>query len=235
MKLTTDHSEIRDWADRRGGRPAGVLDENSNEKGIILFEFPDNSPDQELKRKQWRSFFSYMDSQQLALLYKEQTEAGRLSEYYKLIHSPVGIVKSLYDEHEQILDTFEKLADTSENAQKTRAELIEKLENLLKPHMYGEEKVFYKELKKRCRERDEKISVLEGREEHESAKMMLKRFLKTGPDKAKWSARLKVLKELVSHHIEEEQTELFDLAFDVFEEEALADLDDMYNRKKQKR
>jgi hemerythrin-like domain-containing protein len=38
-------------------------------------------------------------------------------------------------------------------------------------------------------------------------------------DDPRWAARCKVLKELVEHHIEEEESEVFEVARKVFDEE----------------
>jgi len=41
-KVTTDHDEIREWAEARGGRPAAVRRTHSKDNvGIIRIEFPD--------------------------------------------------------------------------------------------------------------------------------------------------------------------------------------------------
>ncbi|MBV8577374.1 MAG: hypothetical protein JOZ58_20320, partial [Acetobacteraceae bacterium] len=40
-KVTTDHDEIREWAEARGGRPAAVRQTHSKDNvGIIRIEFP---------------------------------------------------------------------------------------------------------------------------------------------------------------------------------------------------
>ena len=41
-KFTTDHDEIREWAEARGGRPAAVRKTHGkDDPGIIRIEFPD--------------------------------------------------------------------------------------------------------------------------------------------------------------------------------------------------
>ena len=52
-KFTTDHDEIREWAEARGGRLAAVRKTHGkDDPGIIRIEFPDapNAKDSALKR-----------------------------------------------------------------------------------------------------------------------------------------------------------------------------------------
>ena len=72
-KITTDHDEIRNWAEERGGRPATVRsthgkghgqghDKNGG-TGIIRIEFPDapNSKHDALEEISWEEFFEKFD------------------------------------------------------------------------------------------------------------------------------------------------------------------------------
>ncbi len=56
-KFTTDHDEIREWAEARGGRPAAVRKTHGkDDPGIIRIEFPDapNAKDAALEEITWR-------------------------------------------------------------------------------------------------------------------------------------------------------------------------------------
>jgi hypothetical protein len=72
-KVTTDHDEIRQWAEARGGRPAAVRSTQSKDgTGIIRIEFP-NAPDAKddnLEEITWVEFFEKFDESNLALLYQ---------------------------------------------------------------------------------------------------------------------------------------------------------------------
>ena len=96
-KITTDHDEIRNWAEERGGRPATVRsthgkghgqghDKNGG-TGIIRIEFPDapNSKHDALEEISWEEFFEKFDESDLALLYQEETAGGEKSNFNKLI------------------------------------------------------------------------------------------------------------------------------------------------------
>ena len=67
-KVTTDHDEIRKWAEARGGRPAAVRSTQSKDNvGIIRIEFPDapNAKDDDLEEITWDEFFEKFDEFEL--------------------------------------------------------------------------------------------------------------------------------------------------------------------------
>lgn len=75
-KTTTDHEEIRHWAEDKGGKPAAV--ERTHKKGdvgIIRIMFPDNpqSEHDALVEISWDEFFKEFDKRELALVYDEDS------------------------------------------------------------------------------------------------------------------------------------------------------------------
>jgi hypothetical protein len=87
-KVTTNHDEIRKWAEARGGRPAAVHSTHSKqEPGIIRIEFPEapNANDDALEEISWDEFFDKFDDANLALLYQEETAGGERSNFNKLV------------------------------------------------------------------------------------------------------------------------------------------------------
>jgi hypothetical protein len=91
-RITTDHDEIRKWAEERGGRPATVRSTHGQGRGkggtgIIRIEFPDapNSKHDALEEISWEEFFEKFDESDLALLYQEETAGGEKSNFNKLI------------------------------------------------------------------------------------------------------------------------------------------------------
>jgi hypothetical protein len=86
--VTTDHDEIRKWAEARGGRPAAVRSTHSKgDAGIIRIEFPGapNAKDDALEEITWEEFFEKFDESDLALLYQEKTADGQRSNFNKLV------------------------------------------------------------------------------------------------------------------------------------------------------
>ncbi len=85
---TTDHGEIRRWAETGGGVPACVKGTGSSEDvGMIRIEFPGapNARDEKLQPIDWDEFFDKFDEHKLALLYQDRTAGGQRSNFYKLV------------------------------------------------------------------------------------------------------------------------------------------------------
>ena len=73
---TTDHDEIRNWAESKGGKPAAVdRTHHGGDVGIIRIMFPD-SPQSEhhsLVGISWVEFFEQFEESRLALLYEKDS------------------------------------------------------------------------------------------------------------------------------------------------------------------
>lgn len=84
--VTTDHEEIRRWAEERGAKPACVRGTGGKgDTGMIRLDFPGFSGEGSLEEISWEDFFAKFDEQALALLYQEQTARGQKSNFNKLI------------------------------------------------------------------------------------------------------------------------------------------------------
>jgi hypothetical protein len=87
-KITTDHDEIRRWAEARGGRPAVVRSTHGKGPGgIVRLEFAGApyAKDEALEEISWEEFFERFDEAGLALLYQEETAGGEKSNFNKLV------------------------------------------------------------------------------------------------------------------------------------------------------
>ena len=85
-RTTTDHDEIRRWAEARGARPSTVKrTEHEGEAGIIRLNFPGYSGENSLEDISWEEFFDKFEESQLALVYQEKTAGGKRSNFNKLV------------------------------------------------------------------------------------------------------------------------------------------------------
>ena len=90
-KTTTDHDEIRQWAEERGGKPACVKGTGGGgDTGLLRLDFPGYSGAESLQEISWDEFFEKFDDQNLALLYQDETAAGQQSNFNKLISRDDG-------------------------------------------------------------------------------------------------------------------------------------------------
>jgi hypothetical protein len=72
-KTTTDHEQIRRWAEERGGRPAAVVQPVSNKiAGGLRIDFPDYDSGEVLQEITWTEFFDKFEEQNLVFMYQEE-------------------------------------------------------------------------------------------------------------------------------------------------------------------
>ncbi|HZH31337.1 MAG TPA: hemerythrin domain-containing protein [Pyrinomonadaceae bacterium] len=137
----------------------------------------------------------------------------------------------LKTDHEKVSGIFEKLEETTERAEKTREELFMKLKQELDLHAHVEETIFYPVLKKSEETRD---ITMEGIQEHHVVKVLLRELDAMGVGSETWTAKLKVLKENVEHHVEEEEDDMFKSAREVLSQEQLEELGALMEEEKLK-
>jgi hypothetical protein len=88
-KTTSNHDEIRKWAEKRGAVPSEVAGtQRKEEPGLLRFSFPSapRKNDDNLTEISWDDFFEKFDSSNLELVYQEKTASGRQSNFNKLVH-----------------------------------------------------------------------------------------------------------------------------------------------------
>lgn len=120
-----------------------------------------------------------------------------------------NIFDLLKQDHEKVRYLFDRIEKSGRKATASLQKLFAELEEDLEVHMDGEERFFYPTLEKNEELRDQ---ALEAYEEHMVARTLLGTFKGLAVDDERWSAKLKVLKTVVDHHLKEEETEVFKLA-----------------------
>ena len=84
--VTTDHEEIRRWAQQRGGKPSRVRGTgNDKDAGLLRIDFPGYSGEDSLEEISWDEFFEKFDRNNLALLIQDTTSGGVKSNFNKLV------------------------------------------------------------------------------------------------------------------------------------------------------
>jgi hypothetical protein len=73
-RTTTDHEEIRRWAEERGGRPAAVVDsqDSSAAAGGLRIDFPDYDSGETLQEITWTEFFDRFEEENLTFVFQEE-------------------------------------------------------------------------------------------------------------------------------------------------------------------
>jgi hemerythrin superfamily protein len=132
----------------------------------------------------------------------------------------VNAIELLEQQHREVEELFEEFEKAGDGAKKTKERLCRDILDDLAVHATIEEKLFYPESKQ---ENTEEL-LREAVEEHLSMKRVLADLLESGPDDEQFEPRMKVLKEQVEHHVEEEEKELFPKVRKACSKEELEDL-----------
>ncbi len=84
--VTTDHNEIRRWAEERNARPTCVRGTGGDgDIGMLRLDFPGYSGEGKLEEISWGDWFAKFDERGLALLYQDATARGEQSDFNKII------------------------------------------------------------------------------------------------------------------------------------------------------
>jgi hypothetical protein len=79
---TTDHQVIKEWIEKREGRPSKVV-AGQKEGGILRIDFGEKEP--EFEQIQWDEFFEIFDDNKLAFLHQDKTADGKMSRFNKFV------------------------------------------------------------------------------------------------------------------------------------------------------
>jgi hemerythrin-like domain-containing protein len=134
----------------------------------------------------------------------------------------MNAISLLKNQHRKVEALFKKL----EGGRSDPQTVMEELSNSLAAHMAIEHEFFYPGVK----EVDEEM-VNESFEEHSLAEVALKRLLATDPEDEAFAARVTALKELIQHHVEEEEQELFPEVEKAVSEETLNEMGKLMKRR----
>lgn len=136
----------------------------------------------------------------------------------------MNAIELLKADHQTVKDILGQLSESSERAVKKRTELLRKLEMEITVHTSLEEELLYPAFKQSGGKEEAKL-YYEAKEEHRAVDSLVLPDLKaTDPSTPEFSGRIKVVKELLEHHIEEEEGELFPRARKLLGKEALDEL-----------
>jgi hypothetical protein len=133
----------------------------------------------------------------------------------------VDALSLLKADHDVVRKILAEGESTTERAEKGRSELFTRLKTELEIHERIEEEVFYPALKAHPKARE---LALEGFEEHHIVDQILAELEQTDPTDEQWTAKFKVAKENLEHHIEEEEGDMFKAARSAFSKAELEEL-----------
>ncbi|MEM5788762.1 MAG: hemerythrin domain-containing protein [Syntrophobacteraceae bacterium] len=140
---------------------------------------------------------------------------------------PERLFQLLKKDHQEVKGIFKQLTEDGGN----REELFATLKQELMPHMKSEEKVFYSALMDKEEVREE---TLESFEEHHVAELVFRELEKLPQSDERWAAKLSVLKELVEHHVKEEERKIFKSAQQNLDSSEIQEIMEKFEKEKEK-
>lgn len=116
----------------------------------------------------------------------------------------ITLLKADHKTVEKLFKSFEK---AGEGAEKTKRELADSMIEELSIHAAIEEQIFYPRIRQLVP--DEEAMLLESVEEHHIVKWVLSELDGLDPEDERFEPKVTVLMEMVRHHVEEEESDLF--------------------------
>lgn len=121
----------------------------------------------------------------------------------------MNAIDLLEGDHQRVKALLTELSESTERGIKKRTELLAKLEREITLHTQLEEEILYPAFKSEGG-KEQDVMYYEAKEEHRTVDSLVLPDLKqTDPGTLEFSGRVKVVKELLEHHIEEEEKEMF--------------------------
>ena len=136
-------------------------------------------------------------------------------------------ITMLKSDHATVKRLLRELEGTTERAVKQRENLVARIEQELKTHAQLEEEVFYPAFKAVSEGSDAEDLFYEAAEEHHVVDMVLPALKAANPKSHEFTAKAKVLKDLIEHHVKEEEGQMFAEARRLFSEDQLRELGEL--------
>lgn len=118
----------------------------------------------------------------------------------------MDVFNLLKKDHKEVRQLFKKIEKSSDSAVKQREKTFDQIVKELDMHTTVEEQIVYPRLREIKQFKD---LIGEAYEEHHVAKQLIKEIQDLSADKEQWKSKVSVLKEIIGHHVEEEEKELF--------------------------
>jgi hemerythrin superfamily protein len=144
------------------------------------------------------------------------------------------VIALLIEDHKRVRGLLEELSESTERGVKRRQTLLQTIAQELRIHTTVEEEMVYPALKRIADEQDddERVLYYEAKEEHHVVDLLLPELEALDPGTPEFSAKACVLEELVGHHADEEEDEMFPLMKKRIEHDELVALGEQVEARK---
>lgn len=134
-------------------------------------------------------------------------------------------------DHKKVKALLASLEKTTERSANRRVKLLQQIESEVKVHATVEEELFYPAFRDAVKKKEDKELYQEALEEHHVVDLVMPELKECDPAGELFAAKAKVLKELIEHHADEEEKEMFKRARQAM---PLAELRDLGARMQQR-
>jgi hemerythrin superfamily protein len=119
----------------------------------------------------------------------------------------VDAIELLTEDHENVKALFEQYEGLGDRAHATKKKLATQICTELIKHSTAEEEIFYPAVREAGKDNEDLVD--EAVVEHASAKDLIAQIMEMDPSDELFDAKVKVLSELIDHHVQEEEGEMF--------------------------
>lgn len=119
----------------------------------------------------------------------------------------IDAVELLTQQHREVKEMFDRFENMTDRAKVSKKKLADEICNALIMHTTIEEEIFYPATREASEETEDMVD--EAVVEHASAKDLIAQIMEMDPGDDLYDAKVKVLGELVEHHVKEEEEEMF--------------------------
>lgn len=142
----------------------------------------------------------------------------------------MDIYQILSKEHDQVQEMLDQQIEKKKSG-RADDHVMKEIQQQLTIHLNVEEKLFYPQLTRSDESRED---AFEAYEEHHIARVTLNELMRMSSEDERWLAKLKVLKELIDHHVQEEEKNLFKAAKKVISSDMAKEIGQKYQQEKEK-
>ena len=122
-------------------------------------------------------------------------------------NEPIDAIALLKQQHREVKEMFDRFENMTDRAKVSKKKLADEICNALIMHTTIEEEIYYPATREASEETEDMVD--EAVVEHASAKDLIAQIMEMDPGDDLYDAKVKVLGELVEHHVQEEEEEMF--------------------------
>jgi hemerythrin superfamily protein len=165
-------------------------------------------------------------------LARRDSPARRSLEMATKTKDPKDAIALLKQDHEKVRGLLDDLEKAASKDGADAESLLEEIESELRIHTTIEEEIFYPAFRDAASKKDDSKLYYEAVEEHHVVDLVLPEIDKGEAGTPEFAANAKVLKDLVEHHAEEEEKEMFPRAKKLMDKDELVTLGEQLAQRK---